>query len=795
MKQKLLSILAAFASLTAAASGQWTMNGRTFDVDTIYHATVGPGTTQTTIHFTGPTTLHVYYATVDLTNEIIDIRSACGSDQTPGCENISSVAKRKSTDNLHYFAAINADFFQTKGRVGEPVSNSIVDGEIFRFVNNGRTHFTAAKGWVDVANTTFSMQITDGTTSKKVSGINKALGTNDLAIYSRRYADKTTTGAGVCEVTIKPEGGVLKCGETKFTVTSSPVSTGASAIPDGECVLAGSSSYADFVSNLKPGDELTFTANLVSGDKNLNDAFTQAGGLPVILNNGVICGSEVDTNLLQALHPRTAIGYNEDKTKLVMLVVDGRGQSAGVNSDDLAALMQRAGCNQAMNLDGGGSSSIYIDKIGTRNKPSDGKERAVGNGLYAVASCPTDNTPVTIEFMTKVISLPRYSYYTPVVYAYNKYGMLIDTDFKGYTLSCDADFATVSEDGLSILCSGTGYRALTATYGDYSTTIPVEISDAQPRFRLTSALVDPFNDYKAELVSTIEGKDSPVDNSVMTWSSEDATIATVDELGNIHGLKDGETTIHAVLGEFDLTLPVKVEVPTTRYKSLFGDAELTLAKSALKSGATITKTANGFDLDFSISSNRGTYAGAKTNVNTFALPDSIRMTINPGTAIITKVVFSYVNYEGRTVYVTFTPEFTENTTVDLLFPISEIIDIQSRENFPINFTGINFYLNNAASTTHKISVTALDQVYTAISGEGGVEPIISDGKKFVITPNPVEKGATVTLTGAADDVEYTVFNMAGAKISEGKGNTLTAPAATGVYIIKAGKESQKLIVK
>ena len=151
-----------------------------------------------------------------------------------------------------------------------------------------------------------------------------------------------------------------------------------------------------------------------------------------------------------------------------------------------------------------------------------------------------------------------------------------------------------------------------------------------------------------------------IDNTVMTWYSDDANVATVDANGLIKAVTQGNTNIHAVLASTDIALPVTVQTPATRYKSLFGEAELALTKSGLKSDATVTKTGEGFDLDFTVSSTRGTYVGIKTNANTFAIPDSLRMSINPGTAEITKIVFSYVSVDGRTKYVTFTPEFTQH---------------------------------------------------------------------------------------------------------------------------------------
>lgn len=68
-----------------------------------------------------------------------------------------------------------------------------------------------------------------------------------------------------------------------------------------------------------------------------------------------------DSEFSTALHPRTAIGYTGDK-KLVLLTVDGRqpGISEGVSLAELAAMMLKFDCTDALNLDGGGSTTMVI---------------------------------------------------------------------------------------------------------------------------------------------------------------------------------------------------------------------------------------------------------------------------------------------------------------------------------------------------------------------------------------------------------------------------------------------------
>ncbi len=85
-------------------------------------------------------------------------------------------------------------------------------------------------------------------------------------------------------------------------------------------------------------------------------------------------------------HPRTAAGVSADGRTLILAVVDGRqkGYSVGVTLPELADLMIELGAANAVNLDGGGSSSfIYHSTDGAEitNRPSDGHWRPVGNHL------------------------------------------------------------------------------------------------------------------------------------------------------------------------------------------------------------------------------------------------------------------------------------------------------------------------------------------------------------------------------------------------------------------------------
>lgn len=81
-------------------------------------------------------------------------------------------------------------------------------------------------------------------------------------------------------------------------------------------------------------------------------------------------------------HPRTALGLRKDGT-LVILVADGRREGAlGFTGPEMSEVFLREGVVDAFNLDGGGSTTLYIEaEGGVVNRPSDGHERVVVNQL------------------------------------------------------------------------------------------------------------------------------------------------------------------------------------------------------------------------------------------------------------------------------------------------------------------------------------------------------------------------------------------------------------------------------
>jgi hypothetical protein len=117
------------------------------------------------------------------------------------------------------------------------------------------------------------------------------------------------------------------------------------------------------------------------------DGATHAvGGFPLLLHLGSRVGDlgvEDRPSFSAARHPRTAVGFDAEENLLWVVVVDGRqpGYSDGMTLPELTGIFEALGVEEAVNLDGGGSTAMVLGGE-TVNRPSDsGGERPVANAL------------------------------------------------------------------------------------------------------------------------------------------------------------------------------------------------------------------------------------------------------------------------------------------------------------------------------------------------------------------------------------------------------------------------------
>ncbi|MFD2352767.1 phosphodiester glycosidase family protein [Nonomuraea ferruginea] len=159
---------------------------------------------------------------------------------------------------------------------------------------------------------------------------------------------------------------------------------GEGPIPAGTSILLGRDAGAAALAGLKAGDKVEVAYRPKASDG--GDVKAAVGGNWVLVKDG-----KAQNSTDQSAHPRTAVGFSADGKKMYLLTVDGRqADSRGVTLNELAAMMVELGAADALNLDGGGSSTMLAREPGqaapqVENSPSDGGERHVPNGLALYA--------------------------------------------------------------------------------------------------------------------------------------------------------------------------------------------------------------------------------------------------------------------------------------------------------------------------------------------------------------------------------------------------------------------------
>ena len=149
-----------------------------------------------------------------------------------------------------------------------------------------------------------------------------------------------------------------------------------------DVVLVGRGRGAGALAGLRKGQRITADVTLSE------DVAVAITGNTYILRDGVrISRDDVD------LHPRTAVGTDRDTGQLFLVVVDGRQElSRGLTMKEMAQLFETLGAEDALNLDGGGSSIMLVRQpdgsLAVANSPSDGHPRPVANGLEVTYDAP-----------------------------------------------------------------------------------------------------------------------------------------------------------------------------------------------------------------------------------------------------------------------------------------------------------------------------------------------------------------------------------------------------------------------
>lgn len=308
-----------------------------------------------------PAVIHV--ASIDLNNPELELRSVLAREKMTGRETVSEMTRKQQA-----LIGINGSFFT---KTGNPLGMVITDHQLVSVPIMSRTVFgiTSDKEII-FGNPRFRGRVKfDDNRIIELDGVNQQGSDESIVLYTPEFGEKTPTSTSCKEIALLGNK-VVACG------------SGNLIIPPGGVVISASGSKADALADVKIWKPADINYGLGPA---WNDVEEAVGGGPRLVAGGVvrITGSEerFRKDVLEGRAPRSAVGITRDN-KLLLVAVDGRqpGYSAGMTLHELALFLIDLGATDAMNLDGGGSTSFILDGE-VVNSPSDGEERPVGSAL------------------------------------------------------------------------------------------------------------------------------------------------------------------------------------------------------------------------------------------------------------------------------------------------------------------------------------------------------------------------------------------------------------------------------
>lgn len=516
-------------------------------------------------------------------NANLELRAGTKDGKVYGMKGVTEMASYADAPGNRVIAGVNGDFYEISGfATGVPnglfmdegvILNSSISAFTFGLKEDGSSIYGVPK---------LTKNITINGKTTNLTSINRYRNTNELVLYTENYNTTTKSTNEGDEVVLDIVEGEVKSGQTlKLKVSEIRNNQGNTPLSQGKVVLSANGTSRAVLQGLSVGDSVTASFAL-SGE--WNEVKVAIGGEGPLVKDGVV---QQGVGPL-GIHPRTAIGTKADGS-IVLFEVDGRspGFSEGVDTDELGKIMKDMGVINAMNLDGGGSSTFVARMPGTTgvkmmNQGSDGYERKTGNGLLIVNTAPEQSAASKLVVQPNTERILQGS-----TFAFKTAGV----DENGHpapysgTVNWQVGDGLGTIDGNGVLTAGTsaGTGKVTVEAGAVKGSGEIEVVDKLTELKFPDVIKTYSSGATAPLTikALRSGQVIQADNHSFEWRVE-GEIGTVDKNGLFQATSENGKNgkIIAKYGDVETSFEVNVGLPPVMLEDFESGINKYVASSA-----------------------------------------------------------------------------------------------------------------------------------------------------------------------------------------------------------------------
>lgn len=514
--------------------------------------------------------------------------------------NADEAAEYMKEQGMRPMLGINASFFSLES--GVMMGHSISDGRVLaKDMSTLQGIGFRADGTAVIAPLSIKINISTEAGEVELENLNKqhVSTLSGISAYTADYGTQTGNVAEILAVTVSiPDD--IKIG-TEFEAEVRSVAQQTEPLPtgEGEMILVintdgGWDWHMGIMKSLAEGDKIkvTCTAGGSESWQDVTEALASVG--ETLIENGT-----VNTEFKSGAAPRTAVGITAGG-KVIFYAIDGRqkGHSYGLQLKSLAKRMEELGCVDAINLDGGGSTSISgvypgADEIAVLNSPSGGSLRSVANFIFL------KSTREKTGILKTVYTTPHGErYLSGTTETLSSVG--VDTAYYKKELqkveySADGDSIV---DGNKITLIGNGPVTITSRSGLVTTKSELFVSDTPDSIKvyadgeeITEKIAPDGTTFTISAEAYVGSAKLIADESLFTYTLE-GDIGTLEN--GVFTARNDATVKGAILvtaGKTTARIPVRVTGPY-----IFGDITDHWAKEMIKELAE-SGAVNGYDTE------------------------------------------------------------------------------------------------------------------------------------------------------------------------------------------------------